>query len=243
MTDHLIRDGKPALAYNYRPGKGPTIIFLPGYMSDMNGGKALALDAWAQGAGRSMLRLDYAGCGESEGVFAEVTLRSWHEDVLDLIDTVTEGPLVLVGSSMGGWQMLLAALARSDRVAGLVGIAAAPDFTDWGFDEAMRRTLAEDGLLVEESPYSETPTIYTRALWESGQDLLLLDGEIGIDAPVRLIHGQEDPDVPVSISFRLGRALRSADVQTVLIKGGDHRLSRPQDLDLLVQTIAALIEA
>jgi pimeloyl-ACP methyl ester carboxylesterase len=243
MTDYLIRDGKPALAYNYRPGKGPTIVFLPGYMSDMNGGKALALDAWAQDAGRSMLRLDYAGCGESEGVFAEATLRSWHEDVLDLIDTVTEGPLVMVGSSMGGWQMLLAALARPERVEGLVGIAAAPDFTEWGFDEAMRGVLAKDGLLVEESAYSERPTIYTHPLWKSGQDLLLLDGEIGIDVPVRLIHGQEDPDVPVSISFRLARALRSADVQTILVKGGDHRLSRPQDLDLLVQTVARLIEA
>jgi pimeloyl-ACP methyl ester carboxylesterase len=243
MTDMLIRDGKPALAYDHRPGAGPTILFLPGYMSDMQGGKALALDAWAAANGRAMLRFDYAGCGQSEGVFAEATLESWHRDVLDLIAAVTEGPLVLVGSSMGGWQALLAALALPERVAGLIGIAAAPDFTEWGFDETMRRTLAEDGLLAEESPYSPTPTITTQALWESGQRLLLLDGEIAYDGPVRLLHGQDDADVPVSISFRLGRALRSDDVQTILVKAGDHRLSRPQDLDLLVHTVARLIES
>lgn len=242
MTDYLIRDDKPSLAYRYRPGTGPTIMFLPGYMSDMSGGKAQALDAWAGAKGRAMLRLDYAGCGESEGVFAEQTLASWHGDVLDLIDTVTTGPILLVGSSMGGWQMLLAALARPDRVAGLVGIAAAPDFTEWGFDEDQRRILAQDGLLVEESPHSETPTIFTRALWESGQALRLLEGEIAFDGPVRLLHGLEDVDVPLSIAFRLGRALRSADVQTILVKDGDHRLSRPQDLDLLVRTVASLIE-
>ncbi|QJU57285.1 alpha/beta hydrolase [Sphingomonas sp. AP4-R1] len=243
MADYLIRDGKPSLAYHHRPGTGPTIVFLPGYMSDMNGGKALALEAWAMARGHAMLRLDYAGCGESEGVFAEQTLASWHEDVLGLIDNVTVGPLVLVGSSMGGWQMLLAAVARPDRVAGLVGIAAAPDFTEWGFDDAMRQTLAEDGLLVEESPYSPTPMITTLPLWQSGQALLLLDDEIAYDGPVRLLHGLDDPDVPPSISFRLGRALRSDDVQTILVKGGDHRLSRPQDLDLLVQTVARLIES
>ena len=144
---------------------------------------------------------------------------------------------------MGGWQMLLAALARPERVAALVGVAAAPDFTEWGFDDTMRETLAEDGLLVEESPYSETPSITMLPFWESGQRLLLLDGEIAFDGPVRLLHGLDDADVPPSISFRLGRALRSADVQTILVKGGDHRLSRPQDLDLLVRTVASLIEA
>jgi pimeloyl-ACP methyl ester carboxylesterase len=243
MTDYLIRDGKPSLAYKYRPGKGATIVFLPGYMSDMSGGKALALEAWAQAHGRAILRFDYAACGESEGVLAEQTLASWHGDVLDLVDTVTTGSLVLVGSSMGGWQMLLAALTRPERITGLVGIAAAPDFTEWGFDDAMRQTLAEDGLLVEDSVYSATPTITTLALWESGQELLLLDGEIAFDGPVRLLHGLDDSDVPPSISFRLGRALRSADVQTILVKGGDHRLSRPQDLNLLVQTVARLIES
>jgi pimeloyl-ACP methyl ester carboxylesterase len=243
MTDYLIRDGKPSLAYTFKPGKGPTIVFLPGYMSDMSGGKALALAAWALAQGRAILRFDYAACGESEGVLAEQTLASWHGDVLDLIDTVTSGPLLLVGSSMGGWQMLLAALARPERVMGLVGIAAAPDFTEWGFDEAMRKTLAEDGLLVEHSPYSPTPTITTLPLWESGQGLLLLGDEIAFDGPVRLLHGFDDTDVPPSIAFRLGRALRSDDVQTILVKGGDHRLSRPQDLDLLVQTVARLIES
>lgn len=242
MPDFLHRPDLPSLAYAHRPGTGPTIVFLPGYGSDMEGSKAVALDAWAEAQGRAMLRLDYRGCGQSEGVFGEATLDDWRDDALDAIDSLTRGPLILVGSSMGGWLMLLVALERRERVAALVGIAAAPDFTEWGFDEDQRATLASDGLIVSEHPDYESPEVTTKPFWDSGQANLLLDGEIRIDCPVRLLQGLEDKDVPPSVAFRLGRALRSADVQTLLVKGGEHRLSRPGDLALLLTTVGALIE-
>jgi pimeloyl-ACP methyl ester carboxylesterase len=241
--DFLDRSGLPRLAYSHRTGAGPTLVFLPGYGSDMEGTKALTLDAWAQAQGRAMLRLDYRGCGASAGVFGEATLDDWRDDMLDAIDRLTEGPLVLVGSSMGGWLMLLIALERRERVRGLIGIAAAPDFTEWGFDDDRRAALAEDGLLASHSPYYDEPLITTRAFWTSGQANRLLESEIAVDCPVRLLQGLEDQEVPPSIAFRLGRALRSADVQTILVKGGDHRLSRPQDLALLCATVGALIES
>lgn len=242
MPDYLERPGLPRLAYESRAGTGPTIVFLPGYGSDMTGGKALSLDAWAAANGQALLRLDYRGCGQSEGVFADATLDDWRDDALDLIDALTEGPLLLVGSSMGGWLMLLIAMERAERVRGLVGIAAAPDFTDWGFDDATRAQIEADGLIARDSPYDESVQIFTRPFHHSGQANRLLGGEIPIDCPVRLLHGLADHEVPPSIAFRLGRALRSADVQTILIKEGDHRLSRLQDLALLRQMVAALIE-
>lgn len=242
MPDFLRRPGLPALAYAKREGEGPTIVFLPGYGSDMEGSKAIALDAWAEAQGRAMLRFDYRGCGQSEGVFGEATLDDWRDDALDLIDGLTDGPLILVGSSMGGWLMLLIALDRPERVAALVGIAAAPDFTSWGYDDVQRATIESDGLIAVEHPDYDTPEITTRVFLHSGQANLLLDGEIPITCPVRLLHGQDDRDVPPSIAFRLGRALRSADVQTMLVKGGEHRLSRPGDLALLMTTVGALIE-
>jgi pimeloyl-ACP methyl ester carboxylesterase len=242
MPDFLNRPGLPALAFDKREGEGPTIVFLPGYGSDMEGSKAVALDAWAEAQGRAMLRLDYRGCGQSEGVFGDSTLDDWRDDALDLIDSLTQGPIVLVGSSMGGWLMLLVALERAERIAALVGIAAAPDFTEWGYDDAQRATIESDGLIAVEHPDYDTPEITTRAFLRSGQANLLLDGEIPIDCPVRLLQGLDDTDVPPSIAFRLGRALRSADVQTLLVKGGEHRLSRPGDLALLLTTVGGLIE-
>ena len=242
MPDFLRRPGLPALAYAKREGEGPTIVFLPGYGSDMEGSKAIALDAWAEAQGRAMLRFDYRGCGQSEGVFGEATLDDWRDDALDLIDGLTDGPLILVGSSMGGWLMLLIALDRPERVAALVGIAAAPDFTSWGYDDAQRAAIENDGLIAIEHPDYDAPEITTRVFLHSGQANLLLDGKIPITCPVRLLHGQDDRDVPPSIAFRLGRALRSADVQTMLVKGGEHRLSRPGDLALLMTTVGALIE-
>jgi pimeloyl-ACP methyl ester carboxylesterase len=243
MLSYLDRPGLPRLAYELRAGTGPTIVFLPGYGSDMAGAKAVALDAWAEAHGHAVLRFDYRGCGQSEGVFGDATLDDWRDDALDAIDQLTQGPLILVGSSMGGWLMLLNALERSERIVGLVGIAAAPDFTEWGYDEAQRATLASDGLIVSNHPDYETPEVTTHAFWQSGQSNLLLDGVIPIDCPVRLLHGLDDSDVPPSIAFRLGRALRSADVQTILVKGAGHRLSRPGDLGLLLTTVAALIES
>ncbi|MBN8830091.1 MAG: alpha/beta hydrolase [Sphingomonadales bacterium] len=231
------------LAYRHRAGDGPTLVFLPGYMSDMLGGKAVALDQWAAENRRAMLRLDYAGCGESEGDFEAGTLASWRDDAAAVIEAVVpHGPLLLVGSSMGGWLALLLAQRLGARVAGLVGIAAAPDFTDWGFDAEQKATMRREGKLVEPTPYGDQPYVTTLAFWESGEALRLLDGPIAIDCPVRLLQGQDDPDVPWRTALRIAERVRSADVQTILIKDGDHRLSRPQDIALLVGTVARLTE-
>ena len=230
------------LAYRHREGAGPTILFLPGYMSDREGGKAVALDRWAAAQGRAMLRLDYSGNGASEGAFADGTLTIWRDDVLFLISEVIEGPVVLIGSSMGGWLALLVALAIPDRVAGLVGIAAAPDFTQWGFTDAEKAKLKEEGQIVEPTPYGDQPYVTTLGFWESGQAKLVLGGPIAIDCPVRLLQGQADPDVPWSTALDLAAALRSSDVQTLLIKDGDHRLSRDADIALLIRAVASLPE-
>ncbi|MBM3929267.1 MAG: alpha/beta hydrolase, partial [Sphingomonadales bacterium] len=159
------------LAYHHTPGRGPTLLFLPGYASDMAGTKALAIEAWAKTHGRACLRFDYSGCGASPGRFEDGTLERWRDDALAVVDHLIDGPVTLVGSSMGGWIMLLVALARPDRVAGIVGIAAAPDFTSWGFTEDEKSTLARTGRLERPSPYSDQPTITTRAFWESGESL------------------------------------------------------------------------
>jgi pimeloyl-ACP methyl ester carboxylesterase len=231
------------LAHRYRPGRGPAVMFLPGYASDMAGGKASALDAWAQAAGRAMLRFDYGGCGMSGGAFEQQTLRLWLDDVLVMIDRVVEGPLVLVGSSMGGWLMLHAALERPDRVAGLVGIAAAPDFTGWGFSEEEKMTILREGRLEQPNPYGEAPTLTTRAFWESGEGMRLTQAPIAIDCPVRLLHGQRDEEVDWAWSLQLAKLIRSADVQACFVKHGDHRLSREPDLALLIATVSTLTES
>ena len=230
------------LAYRQGAGRGPTIVFLPGYMSDMEGGKALALDGWARAQGRAMLRLDYSGNGASDGDFAQGTLDVWRDDVLLLIDALVEGPVVLVGSSMGGWLALLVALARPDRVAGIVGIAAAPDFTEWGFTAERKDQLRKEGRIVEPTPYGDAPYVTTRAFWESGQANRLLTGPIALDCPVRLLQGQCDPDVPWPIALDIAAALRSSNVQTLLVKDGDHRLSRDADIALLIRVVSDLLE-
>ncbi len=230
------------LAYKHRPGRTPTLVFLPGYMSDMEGAKATALDAWAEAEGRAMLRFDYAGCGASGGDFEAQTLHGWRDDALAMIDQVAEGPVVLAGSSMGGWLMLHAAIARPDRVAGLVGIAAAPDFTSWGFTDAQKMTILRDGRLVEPAGDEERPYVTSRAFWESGEALRLLHAPIDAHCPVRLIHGEADAEVPWSWSLAVLQRLRSADVQMILVKDGDHRLSRDTDIALLIETVKALME-
>lgn len=240
----LDRSGKPRLAYRHRAGAGPTVVFLPGYASDMQGSKAVALDAWAEATGRAMLRFDYAGCGESEGDFRDGTLASWRDDALAVIDATlpADAPLILVGSSMGGWIALLLAQALGSRVHALVGIAAAPDFTRWGFTDAQKAIIRLDGLLLEPNPYGPEPTVTTRAFWDSGEANLVLGSEIAIDCPVRLLQGQADPDVPWETALRIAEQLRSADVRTILVKDGDHRLSRASDIALLIGQVAALVE-
>ena len=230
------------LAFRHQHGKGPTLIFLPGYMSDMQGSKAVALEAWAIRNNRAMLRLDYSGCGESEGTFEDGTLDIWRYDALLMIDLLITGPVVLVGSSMGGWLALLIARALPSQVVGMIGIASAPDFTDWGYSDQEKGQLQKYGRLERVSEYGPEPMITTRALWESGEANRLLQNEIAIDCPVRLIHGQNDPDVPWQISLDIAARLRSADVQTLLIKDGDHRLSRPQDIAALLRTVCELLE-
>jgi pimeloyl-ACP methyl ester carboxylesterase len=232
---------RPRLAFHHTRGRSPTVLFLPGYASDMTGAKALALEAWAKEQGQAFLRLDYAGCGASEGEFAEQTLADWRDDVLAAIDELIEGPVVLVGSSMGGWLMLLAARARPQRITGLVGIAAAPDFTDWGFTQDEKMTLLRDGELHRANPYGPEPTLYTRAFWSSGEANRVLNAPIAFTGPVRLLHGQRDPDVPWHHSPHLAGLLTSSDVQTWLVKDGDHRLSRGQDIALLIRAIEDVV--
>ncbi|MDQ8756985.1 alpha/beta hydrolase [Sphingosinicella sp. LHD-64] len=244
MTDFSAQSISAALrlAHHHRPDHGPTIVFLPGYMSDMAGTKALALDAWAEAEGRAMLRFDYSGCGESPGDFEAQTLGGWRDDVLAMIDEMVRGPVVLVGSSMGGWLMLLAALARPDRVKALIGIAAAPDFTDWGFTVEQKMAILHEGRLIEETPCGDQPYVTSRAFWESGEALRLMHSPLAIDCPIRLLHGQADKDVPWTWSPEIARLARSADVQVTLIKDGDHRLSRESDIALLIATVKTLLE-
>lgn len=232
------------LAVRHRPGSSgkPTIVFLPGYASDMLGGKAIALDAWAEHHGHAMLRLDYSGCGESEGTFADGTLSIWRDDARFLIERLVDGPVLLVGSSMGGWLALLLAEALGERVTALVGIAAAPDFTEWGFTDAEKATLANEGRLLRPSDYGPEPMLTTRGFWEAGQANLVLDRGIAYAGPVRLLQGQLDDAVPWEIALRTADALRSDDVQVTLIKDGDHRLSRDADIALHIATVEKLME-
>ena len=229
------------LACRFRPGRGPALLFLPGYASDMTGSKAVALDQWAARTGRAMLRFDYAGCGASEGRFEDGTLARWRDDALALIDA-SAGDIVLVGSSMGGWLMLLVALARPDRVRALIGIAAAPDFSDWGYSQDEKMTILQQGRIEQPSDHG-APMVTTKAFWQSAEALRLLHAPIGFDGPVRLLHGEADSDVPAWVSGRIAQLVRSADVQTVLVKDGDHRLSRAQDIGLLLRTVENLLES
>jgi len=237
---HQLPDGR-RIAFRFVAGSGPALVFLPGYMSDMAGGKASAVFDWAAAQGRACLLLDYSGCGESPGDFADGTLSRWGEEVLALIEACCPGPVVLIGSSMGGWLMLLCALALpAERRAGLVGLAPAPDFTDWGYDEAQKAALAAGRTIFEDNAYGPEPTPTHAKFWADGQRQRLLHGRIMLDCPVRLLHGQDDPDVPWNVSVSLAKALHSADVQVTLIKDGDHRLSRAEDIALLLRVLAAL---
>ncbi|WP_310534745.1 alpha/beta hydrolase [Novosphingobium sp.] len=234
-----MSDGR-RIAHRSIAGTGPALVFLPGYMSDMSGSKATAVFDWAVREGRACLLLDYSGCGESEGDFADGTLTRWRDEVLALIDALVAGPVVLIGSSMGGWLMVLVALAVPERVAAFVGIAAAPDFTDWGYDAAQKAVLRAGQPVFEANPNGPESTPTYPVFWVDGETNRLLESAIALSCPVRLLHGQADADVPFETSLRLAHALHSADVQVTLIKDGDHRVSRDDDIALLLRTIAAL---
>jgi pimeloyl-ACP methyl ester carboxylesterase len=229
------------LAYRHIPGDPPGILFCGGYTSDMDGTKALALDRYCRSRRRTYTRFDYRGHGASTGRFADGTIGAWCADALAVLDRVTLGPQVVVGSSLGGWIMLLLALARPERVRALVGIAAAPDFTeDLLLPQAsaeQRRQLAADGHWLQPSAYGDPPYPVTRALLEDGRRHLLLRAPIAIRCPVHLLHGQRDPDVPWQTALTLAERLESEDVTIELIKAGDHRLSTPAGL---ARIIAAL---
>jgi len=226
------------MAFRHTSGTGPTLVFLPGYMSDMSGGKATALFAEAQSRGRACLLLDYSGCGESEGGFADGTLSRWRDEVLALIEAQVSGSVLLIGSSMGGWLMLLVGEALSDRLTGMIGIAAAPDFTRWGFDEDQRAVMAGGETLFEDNPYGPEPTPTHPGFFADGEANLRLETGVEIACPVHLLHGQRDEDVPWETSLKLAAALRSDAVQVTFIKDGDHRLSRDSDIARLKAEVA-----
>jgi len=243
-SGRLDRGDGVELAWVKTDGRGPTIVFLPGYRSDMTGDKATALAAFCAEQGHAMLRFDYSGHGSSGGRFEDGTIGIWTADALTAIDRLTQGSLILVGSSMGGWIALLCALARQERAAALVGIAAAPDLTEVLMWQAMnfeqRARIMEHGIIHVPSGYGE-PIPITRALIEDGRNHLVLSAPIPLHCPVRLLQGQADPDVPWEMALRIAEQVQSADVQVTLVKDGDHRLSRPQDLALLRRLIGGLL--
>ena len=233
------------LAYSHRAGRGPGILFCSGFNSDMQGNKAVALDAWCRQQGRQFTRFDYFGHGLSSGAVEDGCIGRWRDDALAVLDAVTSGPQLLVGSSMGGWIMLLVALQRPRRLCGLLGLAAAPDFTARLGDSLS----AQQRQQLDASGYADLPNCYDdgqpyrigRHMLEEGAAHLLLAREIPLQLPVRLIHGQRDEDVPWQVSLTLAERLRSDDVEVQLVKNGDHRLSEPADLKRLVHTVQQLL--
>ena len=229
------------LAFRHNPASTGklTFVWMCGFKSDISGTKVLRLEDWANRTGHGFLAFDYSGHGESDGAFEDGTVSQWRADALAAIDSQTDGPLVIVGSSMGGWMALLAALARPDRVKGLVLIAPAPDFTEklmWPeFSPEAQAEIMEQGFTLRPSDYDEPYTI-TRALIEDGRQWQILDKPIGFDGPVRILQGMQDADVPWTHAARLVDALTASDLTITLIKDGDHRLSREQDIARLLAT-------
>jgi len=240
----LPRPEGATIAYRRLAGATPGVVFLGGFRSDMTGTKALFLEEYCRRRERAYVRFDYFAHGESSGDFADGAISRWRDDAIAIIDSLTQGPQVLVGSSMGGWIMVLAALARRERVAALVGIAAAPDFTadllPKRLSEAQWRALNAAGHIMLPSPYDRAGYLYTKALVEDGNRNLVLRDAIPLTCPVRLLHGMADESVPWRQSLRLGERLDSADVALTLIKDGDHRLSRDADLAQLARVLDAL---
>jgi pimeloyl-ACP methyl ester carboxylesterase len=241
----LTRESGETIAYCIDSGdSSPGILFLPGFRSDMQGNKAQALSAHCRRRGQACTRFDYFGHGASSGDFRAGTIGCWIGDALAVLDRLTQGPQLLVGSSMGCWIALLVALARPDRVAGLVGIAGAPDFTEdlvWAkLDEGQRRQLKEQGEVTYDSAYEDGRVPFTRTLIEEGRNHLLLRGPIAHSCPVRLLHGMADPDVPYQTSLRLAERLAGGEVTLELIADGDHRLSRESDLTRILAAVDEL---
>lgn len=243
MVEFVTRPDGLKLAYRRQAGAGPGVVFLGGFNSDMTGSKAEDLAAFCAGQGRAFLRFDYSGHGASEGRFQDGTIGQWLDDATLMLDRLTEGPQVLVGSSMGGWLSLLLALRRPARVRGLVLIAAAPDFVlriEEALSPAARAEMDRTGVWLRPSQYGD-PYPIARRLLEEGKHHLLLHAPIPLRIPVRLLHGQRDPDVPWQLSLTIAEKLAGDDVQVLLVKDGDHRLSTPRDLALLRAAVAGLL--
>lgn len=233
------------LAYHRSPGALPGVVFLGGFTSDMTGIKATTLECWCRARGRAFVRFDYSGHGASSGKFADGTIGRWAEEALTVLDRLTEGPQILVGSSMGAWLMLLATLARPERIAALLGLACAVDFTEYllweRLDPRMRDRLRRERIITLPSPYGEPYVIAMNLIEEAARHRLLDRPELPIHCPVRLIHGVADADVPWRVSLRIMEKLASPDTRLILVKDGEHTLSREQDLRLLTRTLDELL--
>ncbi|MDW4550488.1 alpha/beta hydrolase [Defluviimonas sp. D31] len=245
MSEFLTTPEGRRIAYDRIGGRAPGVVFLGGFKSDKEGTKALALEAWAKAAGRAFLRLDYSGHGQSSGDFLDGAIGDWFEDARAAITALTEGPQVLVGSSMGGWIALLMAREMPEKVAGLVTIAAAPDFTEdgmWGaFSEDQRRELMETGRVALPSDYSDEPYIITKRLIEEGRGRLVLRRPLDLPFPVRMLQGTEDADVPLAVAVRLVEHVTGPDIRLVVVKGADHRFSTPDCLKLIELSVMKVL--
>ena len=233
------------IAYHRVPGIQPGVVFLCGHGSDMNGSKAMYIQAWAERRGQSFLRFDYSGHGQSDGDFLKTNISDWTRDTVEMIDAHTDGPQIIVGSSLGGWIMLNLALARPARVAALVGIAAAPDFTEELIWKPLKDTARADfktsGQISVENPYADDPVIYPYHLIEDGRQHLRLQTPLLINVPVRLLHGMQDSEVPWQTATRLADKLESDDVLVMLDKTGTHRYSEPRQLAQLERVLDDLV--
>ncbi|MFN3282505.1 MAG: alpha/beta hydrolase [Tabrizicola sp.] len=247
MTTFLTTPQGRHIAYHHTPGRGPGVVFLGGFRSDMTGTKALHLQAWAEATGRSFLRFDYSGHGASHGAFVDGAISDWREDATAVIEVLTEGAQILVGSSMGGWIALLLARDMPDRVAGFVGIAAAPDFTErmWEaeFTLAERTALLEEGLFLRPSDYSDDPYPITLRLIEDGRQNLVMNGPLPLHMPVRLLQGSADTDVPPAVAIQLFHQITSPDLRLTLVKDADHRFSSPACLAMITEAVEDVIRA
>lgn len=243
--DFLTTPEGRRIAYRQTDGAGPTVVFLGGFRSDMEGTKAQSLQLWAEARGRAFLRFDYSGHGASMGAFEDGAIGDWFEDALAALSLI-QGSVVLVGSSMGGWISLLLARAVPERIAGIVGIAAAPDFTEdsmWaGFTETQRATLMDEGAVSLPSDYSEPYTI-TRRLIEEGRSRLVLRAPLHLPFPVRLLQGTADADVPQDVALRLLAHAKGEDIRLTLVKGADHRFSTPKCLSLIETELEDVLDA
>lgn len=245
MTEFLTTPQGRKIAYHQTPGVAPGVVFLGGYKSDMTGTKALALQAWAEANGRAFLRFDYSGHGQSSGAFEDGGIGDWSQDAMAVLAALTTGPQVLVGSSMGGWIALLVARAMPDRVAGLVGIAAAPDFTQdlmWmQYSDAQKDQLEALGWIEELSDYSDQPNKITLRFLDDGARHLVLRDPLALPFPVRLLQGTADTDVPVSVALRLLDHATGPDIRLTLVKGADHRFSTPDCLALMITAVVEVL--